>query len=239
MVMSSLYPPLRRCLLIESEQHSRFKTRRLLESANLFSSLIEVRSLADALHRVRSQDFGSCVLGSSLDSESIRKFIETGRRVSRSRDCLFVHFCAAGTADRVAAADAVFDISCSAADILRGLMALGAERSGQATDENETQSLQQDRLMDCQAQRLERIRRNVLRGRLGLSAVDGRDSNTEQELQKLVNGLLLHRTGRGKQPLVRRELLQAFRSWVHALAAGRPAEAHQQLSEAVSNILVS
>ena len=101
-----------------------------------------------------------------------------------------------------------------------------------------TPALGSEYLIEHQARRLARIQRNLQRGRLGLNSAGRPDANTENELKKLVDGLIIHRVSPHALPSMRRALLSAFREWVVMLIVGSPKDANEQLQAALKKLLV-
>ncbi|MFN8392187.1 MAG: hypothetical protein U0136_17980 [Bdellovibrionota bacterium] len=237
--MYSINSPLSRCLLVESRYSLRAQTKRLVDSTNLFSTLVEARSLSDALARLQSQDYDTCVLGASVSGEAASKFVSAARKATRMRDCAFIVL--AESEDLVVPdVDAVLSWPCTRKTFYQSLLATIAKRVREAeqTATEQEPSSSTEYLIEHQSRRLARIQRQVRVGRLGLNFLGIPDSNTEQELRKIVDGLLMKRVTRAESHSLRRDMLEALRTWVTLLVMDTPSAANAHLEKALRRLLV-
>lgn len=211
----------------------------MLDSANLFSTLVEAQSLNDALQRLQSQDYDSCLIGASVSAENASRFVSAARKISRTRDCSFIVLTKEADG-RVPNADAVLSWPCSRKVLHEKLVSTIRKSTVEPVQTPAAQdaAMSTEYLIEHQARRLARIQRQIRAGRLGLNSLGRPDTNTENELRKIVDGILAHRVNRSELPTVRRAMLHALRGWVTALVIGSHKEANEQLHAALKELLV-
>lgn len=84
------FPPLSRCLLIDSSHRSQQDVLKSLKASNLFEDVLQAGSIPDAKNKLSSLLFDACFLGPSISQALALSFHNDALSGTLSDDCAFI-----------------------------------------------------------------------------------------------------------------------------------------------------